>query len=382
MHIGVFLGPFSRGPEQDVEIIDFCIEQAIAAANAGFSMVTFGEQHFNNYEPYCNPFMMGAHLAPHLKDTWFGTTVLPLPFHHPFRLAEQMNLLDVLTRGKVVYGISAGRPKGSADHANFGIDPDQRHEVFNTKLDLLLRAFAHKPGDPAIEMETPWGRGRLDGRLMPTNWRKPRPLLAHATSSDDTIAQAAARCWPIFMGAMRAVDIQHKIAIYREAAAIAGHEEQAISEALAHSLVTRHVFVAETDLEAWSNAVTETRGATLLPGAFGSQPVDAATALEMSKRDLDAPGARNDPLFDRINALQSWIIAGSPDSVAAQIEREHANLGIQLLTRFASGLFDYEKAMRNFSLFAGSVMPRLPHETFEAPPAPVFEPSKVLITPH
>src|SRR5580698_8232100 len=109
MYLGIFLGPFSRGPEDDLEVIDLCIEQAIEAAEARFALVTFGEQHFNNYEPYCNPFLMGAHLAPYLKDSYFGTTITPLPLHPPIRLAEDMNVLDNLTRGKLIVGLSAGR---------------------------------------------------------------------------------------------------------------------------------------------------------------------------------------------------------------------------------------------------------------------------------
>jgi hypothetical protein len=63
--MGIFLGPFSRGADDDLALIDLCIEQAVEAAAAGFA---FGEQHFNHYEPYCNPFLMGAHIASYLKN--------------------------------------------------------------------------------------------------------------------------------------------------------------------------------------------------------------------------------------------------------------------------------------------------------------------------
>ena len=38
--MGIFLGPFSRGPDDDLAVIDLCIEQAIEAAAAGFALVT------------------------------------------------------------------------------------------------------------------------------------------------------------------------------------------------------------------------------------------------------------------------------------------------------------------------------------------------------
>ena len=72
MHVSVFMGPFARGPRDDRATIDYCLKQAEDAAAAGFAMVTFGEQHFNNYEPYCNPLLIAARLAPVLGDAWFA----------------------------------------------------------------------------------------------------------------------------------------------------------------------------------------------------------------------------------------------------------------------------------------------------------------------
>ena len=153
MHISIYLGPFARGPAEDLPLIDLCLEQAIAAADAGFAMISFGEQHFNNYEPYCNPFMMGARLAPYLKQSYFGVSVCPIVFHHPIRLAENINVLDNLVRGRLIVGMSAGRLDFSPDFENFDLDVRDRRAIFEAKLDIMLRAFAHKPGDPPLHYE-------------------------------------------------------------------------------------------------------------------------------------------------------------------------------------------------------------------------------------
>jgi len=122
MYISTYLGPFARGPAEDLPLIELCLEQAAAAADAGFSMISFGEQHFNNYEPYCNPFMMGARLAPYLKQSYFGISVCPIVFHHPIRLAENINVLDNLMHGRLIVGLSAGRLDFSPDFENFDMD--------------------------------------------------------------------------------------------------------------------------------------------------------------------------------------------------------------------------------------------------------------------
>lgn len=202
--------------------------------------------------------------------------------------------------------------------------------------------------------------------------------LAHAASDHRNCdehsgfdRQTGARGWPVFTAGARASTLRDYVAAYRAAAGEEGQDEAQTIDALAKSLVTRHIFVAETDEHAWENAVRETRGATMFPGAFGAKPLSAQEAMEASRLDLDAPAARENPQFARLDALQSWLIAGSPDTVAAQIQRDHADLGIQLLTRFAVGLLDYKAASRNFELFVKHVMPQLKTETFTASLAPV-----------
>ena len=146
MHISIYLGPFARGPAEDLPLIDLCLEQAIAAADAGFAMISFGEQHFNNYEPYCNPFMMGARLAPYLKQSYFGVSVCPIVFHHPIRLAENINVLDNLVRGRLIVGMSAGRLDFSPDFENFDLNVRDRRAIFEAKLDFAIVFEFHSVG--------------------------------------------------------------------------------------------------------------------------------------------------------------------------------------------------------------------------------------------
>lgn len=111
MYVSMFLGPGVAGPEQDQLVIEASIERALEADESGFGALYVGEQHFNNYEPYSNPFVMMGYLAGQIKNAYLGTSVSPLVVHHPLLLIERMNLLDLLTRGKVVFGMSSGRPR-------------------------------------------------------------------------------------------------------------------------------------------------------------------------------------------------------------------------------------------------------------------------------
>ncbi|NUS07755.1 MAG: hypothetical protein HOV97_34905 [Nonomuraea sp.] len=96
--------------------------------------------------------------------------------------------------------VPAGRVGFSPDFQNFGVDPADRDAAFDSKLDFLLRARAHKPGDPPIVMDTRWDKGSLIGRLMPVSYREGGPQLAIGTSTDATIERFAKLGWPLFLG--------------------------------------------------------------------------------------------------------------------------------------------------------------------------------------
>jgi alkanesulfonate monooxygenase SsuD/methylene tetrahydromethanopterin reductase-like flavin-dependent oxidoreductase (luciferase family) len=359
MHLSVFMGPLSLGERTDLRQIELCIDQAIRAADAGFAMVTFGEQHFNGYEPYSNPFLMGARLAPHLGETWFGTTIVPLPFHHPFRLAEDSNVLDLLTRGRFLMGLSAGRVGFSPDFQNFGLDPAERHEIFASKLGYLTRAQKQKEGDPPIVLDSKWDRGGLVGRLMPVSWRKGGAQLAVGTNTDETIDEAAARGLPVFLGPCSPDDAAAKLERHRRGLAAAGLSDAAQTDAARKSLVTRHVFAGDTDEAAWSTA----------EALAGRNPMmdrseDRRSLQELAKVDPASLRDGSEKYPRNVAHVRDWMLGGSPDSLIEQL-RGYAASGLhQLNIRFTAGVADPVLVERSFDLFVREVLPHVGNELF------------------
>lgn len=362
MYISIFLGPFARGPADDLVLIDLCLEQAVQAADAGFSMITFGEQHFNNYQPYCNPFLMGARLAPYMNKSYFGTTVCPIVFHHPIRLAEDINVLDNLLLGRLITGLSAGRVDFSPDFDNFGLDINERLEIFEAKVDLLLRAFDRNPGDPPLEYDTSWDTGRMPGRLMPMSYRIPRPLLAVGTGTDDTVIKTGARGWPVFLTSCPFGEAKRKYQLYRDALQENGHGAEAIEDCLRRSLIAIDVFVGKTDGEAWD----------LAEKMVGRNPLlqrgnDPRTLRELYQVDLESDEGRNDPVRGAVEWVQGWVLAGSPDSVIRQI-KAYEEAGIRHLhTRFTVGPYNPDAMWSTFHLFVDEVLPNIGLEQFPPP---------------
>lgn len=359
MHISVFMGPVAFVASNDLRQIDMCIDQALRCAEAGFAMVTFGEQHFNGYEPYSNPFLMGARLSPNLGGTWFGTTVVPLPFHDPLRLAEESNIVDLLTRGRFVMGMSQGRTGPVPEWKNFGLDQADRDEIFVSKLDFLQRAAAKKGSDPTLVMDTKWDKGELNGRMMPLSWRKGGAQLAFASSTNSTIEDAGRRGFPLFMSPVRLPIAREKLKLHRAALAAAGHSPEVQAKARRLSMITLLCMVGETDEEAWEIA----------EGLTGMNPMmdrstDKRSLRELAAVDEDAIADGSDPFPRNPNWAHSWLLVGSPESVAVQIE-EYEDAGFEHLNvRFTAGLARPDLVSRSFSLFVERVLPLIGNELF------------------
>ncbi|MEV6304318.1 LLM class flavin-dependent oxidoreductase [Actinoplanes sp. NPDC051861] len=346
MYLSNFLGPLSLSPAHDGPLIDLCLRQAEESASAGFAMVTFGEQHLSGYEPYSDPFLMAARLAPVLGDCWFGTTIIPLPLRSVLRLAEHAAVVDYLLKGRFLMGVSAGRGGPVPEWTVFGVDQKDRTAAFDSKLDLLQAIFAHQPGDPPLSLDTPFDRGRLIGRLMPAPFRPGGPQIAVGTNTPEKVDDIARRGLPLFLGPCLPHVAAGLLARHREGLAAAGHA----GDAAVKSLVTRHVIVGRTEDEAWERAER----------LAGRNP--------MLDRSTDRRGLRElstaDPADRNAAHVQSWIIAGTPEQVGKQITG-YDDAGVRHLNvRFTVGVSLPADVEASFALFRDEVLPGLSLERF------------------
>ena len=118
------------------ETIDDGLAFARAADGAGFGAVWLAEHHFLG--DYCNaaaPDMLLAAMARETRLIGLGFAVVPLPLHDPVRVAERLATLDLLSHGRMMWGV--GRGVGVTELQAFGIDPAESRTIFRRNLDLL-----------------------------------------------------------------------------------------------------------------------------------------------------------------------------------------------------------------------------------------------------
>ncbi len=345
MHISLYLNPRSTDPRLDLEVIDATMQQAIDADRAGVSALLLTEHHFSGINSYQDPFMLGAHLVPQLTNrAYLNIGVLCVPYHHPLRMVEYCNLLDVMTKGRLLVGVGSGGIT-QLEYEAFGVDVSRKQEMLESKLDVMLKAWARQPGDAPLDVSTEWDAGTMSGRLMPPAYRRPHPLLARCSTRPEMMADAGRRGWPLMFGLSPSQD---QLSVYRAALRGADHAQDVVEECERWLSHTKYVWVADSDEEAWAQ-ITPT--------------------LEdiMEKSGWVGDGK----LYDTREAfLHQTAIVGSPETVRRRIAESNAEYGldhIRLWFNFWNLSEDLAAVRRSFQLFIDEVMPGLEVEAIPDP---------------
>jgi alkanesulfonate monooxygenase SsuD/methylene tetrahydromethanopterin reductase-like flavin-dependent oxidoreductase (luciferase family) len=112
----------------------------------GYDTFWSAEHHFQHegYECIPNLLMLYVHLSHLTKNLKFGCGFNVNPMWHPLRLAEDYATADILTGGRVIFGIGRGYHSREVD--TFGApstvtDNDANRELFEEQTEIIMKAF-------------------------------------------------------------------------------------------------------------------------------------------------------------------------------------------------------------------------------------------------
>ena len=98
-----------------------------------FEGIFFSEHHFGvSYSP--SPNLLIAAIARSTRRLRLGTMGVVLPLYQPWRVLEQIGMLDHLTGGRLEIGCASGVPQ---ELIQTGIGPEENRERFNESLEIL-----------------------------------------------------------------------------------------------------------------------------------------------------------------------------------------------------------------------------------------------------
>ncbi len=104
------LRPIGRNTERYQQMLDEVRKLAVFADDAGFDVFATTEHHFHSegYETSVAPLLLYADLAARTKRIKFSPLGLVLPSWDPIRAAEELAVLDQLTKGRIYAGFARG----------------------------------------------------------------------------------------------------------------------------------------------------------------------------------------------------------------------------------------------------------------------------------
>jgi alkanesulfonate monooxygenase SsuD/methylene tetrahydromethanopterin reductase-like flavin-dependent oxidoreductase (luciferase family) len=192
-----------RYPNQRLtEVFDTATALARAADVLGYETLWLAEHHFQHegYECIPNIPMLAVDLAHRTERVKIGCAFNIVPTWHPLRLAEDYATADILTGGRVVFGV--GRGYHSREVETFGspmLDGEANRELFEEQVEIILKAFreesfSHQGKHYTIPPEVPYRGYRLkEITLVPRPTRRPievwQPIVSGSARSLDFMAR-------------------------------------------------------------------------------------------------------------------------------------------------------------------------------------------------
>lgn len=139
MHVGIASGFANHSKIDDTQFVREELAQLELAAELGFESIWITEHHFSDYSISPNPLMYLAYFAGRHPRVRLGTQVLVVPWHDPVRLAEEILLLDHVSRGRALIGF--GRGLSRREYAGMRIDQGEARQRFDESVAMLMRAM-------------------------------------------------------------------------------------------------------------------------------------------------------------------------------------------------------------------------------------------------
>jgi alkanesulfonate monooxygenase SsuD/methylene tetrahydromethanopterin reductase-like flavin-dependent oxidoreductase (luciferase family) len=330
----------------------------------GFNAFWMAEHHFQpeGYECIPNVLMMALHLTHVTKRLKVGCGFNITPMWHPLRLAEDYAMADILSGGRVIFGI--GRGYHTREVETFGaplIDQTANREMFEEGVDLIFKSFneesfSHKGRFYTIPPEVPYrGYALKDITLVPRPLRLPvecwQPIQGGTQRAFDFMAKHGI-CGVIGGGSAEGGAVDRHMVAFRDAYARAGRPIE-----LGERLSLGFQFLIADSREAGMREAAKYYEENMK--MFGELRLVRALTDEQIETMRDrhrAPAAKLPRIEDAVKA--GGFLTGPPDDIVQQLKAvEKRYPGLDRVTCSMAIGVPLNVALEQLQRFADEVMP-------------------------
>ncbi|MBS0518391.1 MAG: LLM class flavin-dependent oxidoreductase [Proteobacteria bacterium] len=334
------------------------IRLARLAADLGFDCLWSAEHHFNDYSFVPDNLALMMHLAALCPDIDVGTAAVILPWHDPLRVAENALVLDLVSKGRLRFGM--GRGLARREFAAFRVAMDESRERFDEAAPMIVSALRSGVMEgngkhykqPRVELR-PRPKYSFDGRIYAV------------ASSEDSVESAAKLGAHMVMFADRPWEMRHPViergrALHRQ---LHGTEPPPVM-LTDFCVCGPDAATIEEEARRYQGKFVESNfhHYELLGEHF--KAVKGYDAYQQ-KADLARKSGGLDGAVKGFMQAASW---GTPDKILRDLEARRRLLGdFELNVAFRFGGTPFEVSERGLTLFAKEVLPVL--KSWHAPAA-------------
>ncbi|SDW42880.1 LLM class flavin-dependent oxidoreductase [Roseicitreum antarcticum] len=359
MKLGYFTMPMHPAHRIWEETLREDRETVILADKLGFHDAFIGEHLTDVHENITNSMIFLSSLVGETKTIKLATGTSNLSQLHPVLVAANAAMLDHMSGGRMILGVSAGAL--STDAEALGILDEDRNQLFQESIDVILRIWE---GEPPYDIDLPNNRFKVSTRRtydlgigvgrLPKPLQAPRPEIVgtvlapfskgviqmgkrdfHPLSANFLLSKWVKTHWPNYVQGKKDVGQVADPADWR---------------------VARTIFVADDEATARAYGRDDARSPYRFYYEQISKKLRRSKRLFVLKNDKDQPD--EEVTYDYI--MDNLMICGTVNSVVDQILALHEEIGdFGEIVYAGMDWTDPVLSKRSMELMAHEVMPRV-----------------------
>jgi alkanesulfonate monooxygenase SsuD/methylene tetrahydromethanopterin reductase-like flavin-dependent oxidoreductase (luciferase family) len=313
------------------------LDQVQYGEEAGFDSVWLRERHFHTDDQgrnfFSSPFLAASYIAARTKRIRIGIGACILPLYHPIHIAEDAATVDVISNGRLDFGI-ARIGENELYQSAFGITAEQTRGRFEEALDIIIGAWTkssfsfegHHFKVPSVS-------------VSPRPVQRPHPPLYLVGIGPSTLTFGAKRGLPLLLAAAQTAPIVARTQErYRGLLSELGYDAAKVILP-----VNRFIYVAESK----EQAIADTSDTVM---RFIHRENSVIRDFLMLPQDQ----ITYELLFNEV------CIFGDAEYCARRLRELAQQVDLRyLILSFNYFTIDHEKCLKSMQRFVREVMPRL-----------------------
>ncbi len=332
MRFGLFGSAQAKRPEPGAELTDSSqgfrewIENNVEAEALGYHSTFVVEHHFTGFGQVSASLNLLTWLGARTSTLRLGTAVLVLPWHNPVLLAEQAATLDLLSGGRLDFGVGKGYRYN--EFAGFAMPMEEADSRFDESMEVITNAFVN---------DTKWShKGKYwqyDNVIVePPSAQRPHPPFWMGAGSERSVRQVAERGYNLLLGQYdRPADVIRHIAQFEHDVEARGRTYDPMTVGTA-----RAVHFADTADELEAAQVRRLQGHVRI-NKLAEKPGDDRERFVSDDAEMRA-------------LCDETAIFGTPDQIVAKLEALHDGGAEYVIGNFGGSI-------NNIRRFAREIMP-------------------------